>query len=204
MTNLDSPVVETAYCANGEETAMELNDVLITPVLTTRKTRQANVFTERSGLDLVARRTSYGRKAVLEALCEFALETCGADAAGISVKYESADGAGFAWEVLAGELKKQAAGNVPLDSPCGVCLERGTPQLFSHPERHYKWMHEAGFVVPEVLVVPMYSARRTPFGTLWIISNTDDSHFDSEDARIMQAVGKHASAALQVQAKNQH
>jgi hypothetical protein len=194
--------IDAAACRKGK--VMDLHDVLITPALQSRKSRQLNGFAERRGLDLVARRASFGRQAVLEALCEFALETCRADFAGISVRYETEEEAGFAWEVLAGVFENHIRGKVPLDSPCGVCLERGLPQLFSHPERHYEWMREAGFVISEVLVVPMYSRGRTPMGTLWIVQKDDGRHFDQEDARVMAAMGKHASAALQIPGKNSH
>jgi GAF domain-containing protein len=179
---------------------MELQDVIITQALATRKWRPPNGFVERKGINLIARRTPFGRKAILQALCELALEFCGTDAAGVSVRCETPGGEDFFLEALAGSFIPQVGSKAPLNSPCGVCLKLGAPQLFSHPGRHYGWIEEAGVVVAEVLVVPMFRENQTPFGCLWTLFQCNGRTFDQEDVRLMSSLSADASAALQMQA----
>lgn len=178
---------------------MALENTLITSELATRKSRPPDIFAERRALNVVARRMSFGQEAVLQALCELAIELCAADSAGISVLRETDEDSEFSWDAVAGALDGHLGGKAPRHhSPCGVCLALGAPQLFSHPERHFEWMLQASLPVTEGLVIPLFKKDRTPYGTIWILLHDESRAFDSEDVRVMTALGGHAIAALQM------
>ena len=178
---------------------MQLDDIIITGELPTRKSRPVDVFAERRALNTIARRMSYGRGAVFDTLCDMALTLCRADSVGISI-LENTDGAEcFTWEAVAGKLEGRHGGKAPRHhSPCGVTLERRAAQLFSHPERYFEWMRQAALPIVEGLVIPLYKQGREAYGTIWILLHEGGGLFDKEDARIMTALGGHASGALQM------
>jgi hypothetical protein len=178
---------------------VQLDDIIITGELPTRKSRPVDIFGERRALNTIARRMSYGRGAVFDALCDMALTLCRAGSAGISILGNTDGAEGFTWEAMAGKLEGQQGGRAPRHhSPCGVTLERGAAQLFSHPERYFEWMQQAALPVVEGLVIPLYKQRREAYGTIWILLHEEGRFFENEDARIMTALGGHASAALQM------
>lgn len=178
---------------------MNLQDVLITGELKSRNSRRPDVFGERRGFTTIARRTTYGRTVILQTICEQALELCSAGSAGVSLLYQSDGEEEFSWDAVVGSLAPLAGGRVPRhESPCGVCLAFGAAQLFSHPERYFAWMREAGVAIAEGLVVPMYYQDKTPLGTIWVMQHDERRVFDAEDARIMTALAGHTSAALRM------
>jgi GAF domain-containing protein len=176
---------------------MELRDILIASELERGRTRQPDVFAERRAFNTIARRISYGREVIFQTLCEYAMELCDADSAGISVLRGSGKTEKFSWDTLAGQLAGYVGGRAPRHrSPCGVCLERSTPQLFAQPEKYFRWMAQAALPISEILVVPMFKAGRIPFGTLWIMVHDDRRSFDAEHVRIMTTLAQHASSTL--------
>lgn len=178
---------------------MTLQEILVTTELEARRTRQPNVFAERRALNTIRRRASYGRPAVLQAICEQALELCIAESAGVSILVASEDAKRFSWDTLLGRLTPFAGGSAPYEySPCGVCLRLGAAQLFRRPERYFSWMQKAGMAFNELLVVPIYQDSHDPLGAIWIVSHDNERVFDSEDVRIMTALAAHTAAALAI------
>jgi GAF domain-containing protein len=180
---------------------MELHEILVTAQLQQRKSRPINVFAEKRALQTIARRMSYGRAALLDSLCEIAIELCRADSGGISVLDPANDEGDFHLDVVAGKVKSYFGDKlIPRhDSPCGIALKLGSPQLFSHPERFFRWMPQSPFQIFELLVIPLYAAGKKPNATIWVMANHEHRRFDQEDLRIMTALGLHASSAIQIQ-----
>jgi hypothetical protein len=158
---------------------MDLNDVLITDELSTRKSRPVDVFAEHRALNTIARRMHHGRAAVLQEICEFAMTLCQADFSGISILQQSEE-TGFVWEAVAGNLTSLRGGTAPLHSPCGVCLHFRSTQLYSRPERYFEWMHGAAIPIAEALVVPLFREKKQSYGTIWVLHSRDGVHFDQE------------------------
>jgi two-component sensor histidine kinase len=69
--------------------------------------------------------------------------------------------------------------------------------LASHPERHYAWIAEAGIVVPEVLLVPLYLGSQAPTGTLWIVA-AREGHFHGGHARAMIEIAAFVGIAIEL------
>jgi GAF domain-containing protein len=179
---------------------ISLRDVLRTEELSRRRCRPVDAFAIRRANTTIARCRAHGYAALLQSVCELALDTCGAQSAGISILNGSTDESLFVWDALAGQLSQQVGAKVSRrHSPCGVCMDLDDPQLFVYPERHFSWMRQAKIPIPECLVVPLYLEGMLPFGTIWIMMHDIGRLFDQEDVRILKAFGAQACAECRSQ-----
>ncbi|PPS40264.1 ATP-binding protein [Chroococcidiopsis sp. TS-821] len=173
-----------------------LNDILITEELSRRSPRTPNLQAENQALHALARQLANQQETMLQTLVDMALELCTAGTAGVSLLETTNGEEIFRWNVLAGTLAHYVGGTTPRNfSLCGVCLERGTPQLFSHPERYFTYFQQANTPVVEGLVLPLI-ADNNALGTIWIMSHDEQRHFDSEDVRLMTSLADFTAAAL--------
>ncbi|MEH2067825.1 MAG: ATP-binding protein [Nostoc sp.] len=174
-----------------------LEDILITEELSHRTPRTANFISENQALHALVRQLVNQPETMLQNLAEMALELCQCGTAGVSLLETTPSGEEvFRWNVLAGTLSQYVGGTTPRNfSPCGICLDRGTPVLFSHPERYFIYFQEANTPVVEGLVLPLIADDRA-LGTIWIISHDEQRHFDSEDVRVMTSLADFTAAAL--------
>jgi GAF domain-containing protein len=183
----------------------KLEEILITHKLLDRQRKPLDHKKQNDAFITLARETSYGSDAVLQTLCELAIDLCDAGSAGVSLLAHNGTRKCFNWAAIAGEFLDYTGGTSPCDhSPCGTCLSRDTAQLFSYPERYFHWMAELDPKVVEALVVPLYGVNKQPIGTIWIISHDEQRQFDSEDLRIMTALGNYGSIALRLQVSLDH
>jgi len=174
---------------------VSLDDVLITPALAQRPSRPPDLGAEVDALGTLARYMAEQPDNLLEAMAATALRLCRGDSAGVSLLEPGPDGSpGFRWAAVAGVLACYADGRGPLHSPCGTCIERGGPQLYRQPGRHYGTAAVGpGHDVLELLVVPLPQGTGRP-GTIWIVSH-GERRFDAEDARIMTDLAAFTAAA---------
>lgn len=164
-------------------------DVLITHELMLRQSRVPELEEERKAFRKIASRMSDGPEHVLQVICDSAIRICKAGSSGVSILRKS-DEEGFSWDALAGQASPYVGGRAPRHhSPCGVTLQRGAAQLFSHPERYFEFLQQANLPIVEGLVIPLYNQHKEPYGTIWIMSHDPDVRFDYEDVRIMTELG---------------
>lgn len=182
-----------------------LNDILITEELS-RRSRSvsegespcaANLQAENQALHTLARQLVAQPENILKSLVDIALDLCVAGTAGVSLLETTANGEEiFRWNVLAGALAEYVGGTTPRNfSPCGTCLDRGTPQLYQYPERYFTYLQAANTPIVEGLVVPLIADNQA-LGTIWIVSHNEQRHFDSEDVRVMTSLADFTAAAL--------
>jgi hypothetical protein len=69
--------------------------------------------------------------------------------------------------------------------------------LFSHWERRCPYLSVATPLAEEGLLVPFYVNGKS-VGTIWAITHNDLRKFDAEDLRLLESMGRFASAAYQV------
>lgn len=127
-----------------------------------------------------------------------ALSLCHAGSAGVSLLETTANRKEvFRAHVLVGALTQYDVGGMTKrqESPCGVCLESGTPVLFSHPERYFTDLQAAKIPIVEALILPLIADNHA-LGTIWIMSHDEQRHFDSEDVRVMTSLANFTIAAL--------
>lgn len=164
----------------------------------------ASAITRESlALHRIAANTGEEPYAVLQGLLSAAVELCGGGAdtstAGVSL-LEPAPGGGeqFRWVALAGCLAAHIGGTTARNfSPCGECLDRGGPILFSRPDLKYDYLSAGGIECTEGLVLPFTSSlHSTPLGTIWVLSHPPRRHhFDAEDVRVMESLAQFAASA---------
>ncbi|URD52427.1 ATP-binding protein [Chroococcidiopsis sp. CCNUC1] len=171
-----------------------LDDILITEEISRRSPRPPNWQAEAQAMLPLARQMVRDSESLLQTLVEIALELCQAGTAGVSL-LETSDGEEvFRWSELAGRFTHD--GLIPRDfSPCGVCVDRGTPQLFSHPERYFTYLQDANTPIVEALLLPLIADDRA-IGAIWIMSHDEQRHFDAEDVRVMTSLADFTAAAL--------
>jgi C4-dicarboxylate-specific signal transduction histidine kinase len=68
--------------------------------------------------------------------------------------------------------------------------------LFTHWERRYPYLSSAMPLAEEGLLVPFYVNGKA-VGTIWTIAHRNDRKFDAEDLRLLESMGRFASAAYQ-------
>jgi DNA-binding CsgD family transcriptional regulator len=176
-----------------------LDSVLITDELTRRPARSPDLHAENAALQALARQMAEGPEHLLETLVQMAVTLCNAGTSGLSLVETAPDERQvFRWVAMAGALAHARRGTTPRDfSPCGVTLERGTPQLFAYPARLFTYFEAVSPPIVEGLVVPL-GAVDGVVGTIWIVSHSEERHFDWEDARIMTSLAHFTAAALRL------
>ena len=184
-------------------TVVILNDTLITKELVERSPRSPNWQAEIRVMQTLARMVK-DPEILLQNLVEMLVNLCQAGTAGVSLLETTPDGEEvFRWNVLAGTLSQYVGSTISRHlSPCEVCLERGSPQLFSHPERHFPDFLTANTPIFEGLVLPLMANNRV-LGTLWVMTHDQQRHFDLEDVRVMSSLADLTVVALHNQRQTQ-
>jgi len=132
---------------------------------------------------------------ILQMLAEKVLEVVQADSAGLSLLTK--DEKKFHWAAVAGAWQPHCGGGTPRDfGPCGDVLDRNVPMLFTHWERRYPYLRPATPLAEEGLLVPFYVHGKA-VGTIWAIAHTERRKFDAQDLRLLESLGRFASAAYQ-------
>ncbi|MDZ8108558.1 MAG: PAS domain S-box protein [Nostoc sp. DedQUE12a] len=178
--------------------SLTLDEILITAALAQRSPRTSNLQAEIESLHLLARQLAQQPQMMLQALVTAAQELCLAGSAGVSLLEVTPDGEEiFRWSALAGALAGREGETTPRNfSPCGTCLDRQAPVLYSYPERYFTYLQTAKFPVVEGLVIPLMNANQ-PLGTIWILSHDEARLFDAEDVRIATSLADFTAAALE-------
>ncbi|MGA7813415.1 ATP-binding protein [Caballeronia sp.] len=173
--------------------------VIITAALAQRPTRPPQLLDENAALVSLTRALTAREGTLLPLLANTALTLCNADSSGISlVDCPIHDNSRFTWVAAAGISSPYACASTPVyDSPCGITVALGEPQLFGLPQRYFEALRGPIPEVIEGLVVeiPIGSGAT---GTIWVMSHRGDRQFDLEDVRVLTSLANFAGAALTV------
>ncbi len=177
-----------------------LNEILVTEELFRRVSRTPNLQAENQAMRVLIQQMAQNSETFMQTLVNTALALCEAGTTGLSLLETTPDGEEiFRWHALAGTLAHHAGSSTPRNfSPCGVCLEQGTPVLFSHPEDYFPYFQEANIPIVEGLVLPLVADHQA-LGTIWIMSHDPQRQFDSEDVRVMTSLADFTATALLLQ-----
>lgn len=171
---------------------MRLEDILITDELSGPSKRLPNYQKEVETLYKLAT-VNNSPDELVNALLQAAIDLCCAGTAGLSL-LETPEL--FRWTNLRGRLANLVGGSTPRNfSPCGICLDRNSPQLFAWPARYFEYLNDAVVPIVEGMVIPVHIGEEA-LGTIWILSHEEDVHFDSEDARIMTGLAEFTTSAI--------
>lgn len=160
-----------------------MSDVVITTQLATRGSREFSLASENA-FDAVYAKILVGDETALQDICDFALNLCKAESAGLSLLGFINDQHVFNWARTAGKVPKFKVYSPSNDCPCGTVLEMYSYQVFQHPENYYEWVKANKFVIPEMISMPIYRDDLTALGTFWVM-HKEGNHFDWEDVRIL-------------------
>ena len=173
-----------------------LEDILITKRLHSRTSKQRSAQLEADCLHALADVAAASPEYLLDSFLTMAIDLCRGGTAGISFLEMDASGEQvLRLAHLVGKLSK-CVGTTPRHfSPCGVTLDRNSPQLFAYPGRYFQYFNQVDVPIVEGLVIPFRAGKETE-GTVWILSHDEKLRFDSEDARIMAILTDFAGSNL--------
>jgi PAS domain S-box-containing protein len=175
--------------------AVPLKSILCTEELHRRPWRPPDYGKENRALVAMASALADSPRTILQTLAEKVLEGLQADSAGLSLLTK--DDKRFYWAAIAGAWQPHIGGGTPRDfGPCGDVLDCNVPMLFTHWERRYPYLQSATPLAAEGLLVPFY-VKDNSVGTIWAIAHHDRHKFDAEDLRLLESLGRFASAAYQ-------
>ena len=175
--------------------AVPLESILCTEELRRRPWRPPDYGKENIALVALVSALADSPHTILQTLAEKVLDVLQADSAGLSLLTK--DEKRFYWAAIAGAWKPHIGGGTPRDSgPCGDVLDRNLPMLFTHWERRYPYLLPAIPLAEEGLLVPFYVNGKA-VGTIWAIAHNDRRKFDAEDLRLLESLGRFASAGYQ-------
>ncbi|HEY4922542.1 MAG TPA: ATP-binding protein [Xanthobacteraceae bacterium] len=175
--------------------AASLESILRTEELLGRRSRLPDHEKENSALAALVGALADSPRTILQTLSDKVLDVLEADSAGLSLLTK--DNKRFYWAAIAGAWQPHAGGGTPRDfGPCGDVLDRNVPMLFTHWERRYPYLGAALPLAEEGLLVPFLVKGRS-VGTIWAIAHNGQRKFDREDLRLLESMGRFASAAYQ-------
>jgi hypothetical protein len=168
------------------DTGLEVIDLAEDASFARRHLHERDVAMQMEGMHRVARAFVDKPDAILQELVNAAVELCGADSSGISVEREDGSDTDFyQWVATAGAYSGFLNAVLPRSpSACGVCLERGRPQLFRVTQRFFDLL---GVVAPEVtdgILLPWDEGESR--GTIFVMAHGRPEAFDGNDVRMMQ------------------
>jgi len=175
--------------------AAPLESILCTDELLRRPGRPPDHHKESSALTALVSALADSPRTILQTLADKILDALDADSAGVSLLTK--DAKRFYWAAIAGAWRPHIGGGTPRDfGPCGDVLDCNRPMLFTHWERRYPYLSAALPFAEEGLLVPFYVNGKA-VGTIWTIAHRNHRRFDSEDQRLLESMGRFASAAYQ-------
>jgi two-component sensor histidine kinase len=178
--------------------------VFITDELARRPVRRRDHRREKEAFRWLLAELAEAPEKILPDFVSTAMDLLRGSSAGISLFEADPEPGVFRWQHLHGVLAQFENSTTPRHhSPCGVTLDRNAPVLAAHPERVYEWIADAGIIVPEVLLVPLYIGTNQPFGTLWVVGD-HAGHFCQGDVCLARELADFISAALRIIGTEDH
>jgi signal transduction histidine kinase len=175
--------------------AAPLESILCTGELLNRPRRPPDHERENLALGALVSALADSPRTILQTLADKVLEVLDADSAGLSLLTK--DGNRFYWAAIAGAWRPHLGGGTPRDfGPCGDVLDCNATMLFTHWERRYPYLSAAMPLAEEGLLVPFFVNGKA-VGTIWTIAHRHHRKFDAEDQRLLESMGRFASAAYQ-------
>ncbi len=192
---VEAPVRVPVALPNNEP--VPLASVLCTEELNKRARRPPDYAAENRALTALVTALADSPQTILQMLSDKILEVLRVGSAGVSLLTKEDGGKRFYWPAIAGIWKPHIGGGTPRDfGPCGDVLDRNSPLLFRHFERRYAYFLPVTPPVEECLLVPFYVEGKA-VGTIWAIAHDKRRKFDAEDLRMLESLGRFASAAYQ-------
>jgi two-component sensor histidine kinase len=185
--------------SESSDTGLEVIDIQDDAAYANRRIHARDLAKQDEGMEHIAHAFIEDPETVLQKLVNAAVELCDADSAGISIeKEDSSNEAFYHWVATAGQYSEFFDTILPrYPSACGICLERGRPQLFRVGQRFFDIMGIQAPLVTDGLLLPWEVAGTR--GTIFIMAHGRTEAFDQNDCRIMQMLANFAATGVRLQ-----
>jgi RNA polymerase sigma factor (sigma-70 family) len=187
----------------SEDTGLEVLDLDTHTEFTARSLHPRDITMQMEGLRRLTHSFVRSPDTILQELVNAAVDLCGADSAGISLETEEKSDANFYhWVATAGQYNGFLNAVLPrYPSACGICLERGKPQLFRVRQRFFDIMGIEAPLVTDGILLP-WQVEDTR-GTIFIMAHGRTAAFDKDDGQMMRVLADFAAMAVRYQ-RQQH
>jgi hypothetical protein len=189
----------TTVASDLEDAGLEVFDLHSSAEFGERRTRAHDPVKQLEGLQKLARAFVERPDTILQELVDAAVSLCGADSAGISLERpDKTEADYYHWIATAGDFAGFLNVILPRHpSACGICLERGRPQLFRVSQRFFDQLGIQAATVTDGILLPWQVDGRQ--GTVWIMAHGRRTAFDTEDLRLMQVLADFAAMGVRQQ-----
>jgi hypothetical protein len=197
MSTLRNGVAHAAD--DSEDTGLEVLDLDTHSEFTARRLHTRDVTQQMEGLRRLTHSFVQSPDTILQELVNAAVDLCGADSAGISLETEEkSDGNYYHWVATAGQYNGFLNAVLPrYPSACGICLERGKPQLFRVRQRFFDIMGIEAPLVTDGILLP-WQVEETR-GTIFIMAHGRTEAFDKDDGQMIRVLADFAAMAVRHQ-----
>jgi RNA polymerase sigma factor (sigma-70 family) len=187
----------------SKETGLEVFDLDTHGEFAARRLRTHDLTWQMEGLRRLTHSFVQSPHTILQELVNAAVELCGADSAGISLETEEkSDSNYYHWVATAGQYNGFLNAVLPrYPSACGICLERGKPQLFRVRQRFFDIMGIEAPLVTDGILLP-WQVEETR-GTIFVMAHGRTAAFDKDDGQLMRVLADFAAMAVRHQ-RQQH
>ncbi|SEB55981.1 GAF domain-containing protein [Terriglobus roseus] len=178
-----------------EETGLEVFDLIGNAEFEARRIQGRDDARQVLGLQRLSRAFVENPETILQELVHVAVELCGADSAGISVEREGGTKDNYYhWIAAEGVYAGFLDAMLPqYPSACGICLERGQPQLFRVGKRFFDILGVEAPPVTDGLLLPWHTEDTR--GTIYVMAHRRTEAFDRNDLRVMTTLADFAAMA---------
>lgn len=178
------------------ESGLEVIDIQNDAAFAARRLHVHEITVQMEAMQRIAHAFVERPETILQELVNSAVELCGADSAGISIEREDRTEKDFYhWVATAGQYTGFLDAILPrYPSACGVCLERGRPQIFRVGQRFFDLMGIEAPLVTDGILLP-WGVDETR-GTIFIMAHGRREAFDLEDCRMMQVLADFAAMGV--------
>jgi len=187
----------------AEDTGLEVLDLDSHAEFAARSLHPRDVTMQMEGLRRLTHSFVQSPDTILQELVNAAVDLCGADSAGISLETEEKSDANFYhWVATAGQYNGFLHAVLPrYPSACGICLERGKPQLFRVRQRFFDIMGIEAPLVTDGILLPWQVGDTR--GTIFVMAHGRTAAFDKDDGQMMRVLADFAAMAVRHQ-RQQH
>jgi GAF domain-containing protein len=182
-----------------ESTGLDVIDISSDPAFSSRHLHQRSLAAQLSGMRRLAEAFVARPETILQELVEIAIELTGADSAAISlVREDGTEDRFYHWVASSGVYSGFMDAMLPrYPSACGICLERGRPQLIRVLPRFFEILGVEAPPVTDGLLLP-WRADQTQ-GTIFVMAHEREEAFDAEDCQLMETLADFAALAVRQQ-----
>jgi hypothetical protein len=181
------------------DSGLEVVDLYSDPDFVARKLHPRDMALQLEAMERLANAFVETPETILQELVQAAIDLCGAESSGISVvKEDGTDQSYYRWVAAAGGYAGFLHAELPrYPSACGVCLERGRPQLFRVKQEFFNLLAVEGQIATDGILIPWQVDE--VHGTIWIVAHGRREAFDVDDCRIMQTLANFAAMGVRQQ-----